>query len=260
MTAPQAKIRLQARAASASNAYRGTFHCLAEMVRAEGFLSLYRGLLSPVMGYGVINAVAFGSNEQMKNFLAGDQEATLKHMIPAGMFAGFTSGVVRSPIELVKTVMQARNAPGALQAPYKSSLHCAVDVVRTEGIGSNGLFRGLFATQAREIMQYAVYFPAYELSKRSLATRFADGDPSQLNPLLMALAGGFAGVACVLPARAAQRTGWVPKRGCGARGVRRASTLGFGRTAMRALTVAACLAPACGVGSRSGSQRTGATS
>ncbi len=37
--------------------------------KAEGVLSLYRGLLSPVLGYGLIKATAFSSYAQLKALL-----------------------------------------------------------------------------------------------------------------------------------------------------------------------------------------------
>lgn len=185
------KIRLQTRDASA---YRGTLHCFQSMVRKEGVTSLYRGLLAPVIGYGMINAVAFGSYNQAKEVL---QSETIQSKVLAGSFAGFTSSFVRAPIEQIKTVMQARNLPGSTKAAYSGSLACIVDVVKTEGV-IQGLFRGLPPTIVREMAQYAVYYPAYEVTKLSLA----GGDKDNLktmHPAKMALAGGIAGVAQWIP-------------------------------------------------------------
>ena len=59
------KVRIQTR----PGAYRGMLHCASTLVRAEGLLALYRGLLSPVVGYGLINATAFGSYNYGKQLL-----------------------------------------------------------------------------------------------------------------------------------------------------------------------------------------------
>ena len=85
------------------------------------------------------------------------------------------------------------------KAPYKWSGDCVVQLIRREGL-YNGLFRGLDATIAREIPQFAVYYPAYELIVRALKKwnhgERPDNDAYKNAPLpahLLLLAGGIAG-------------------------------------------------------------------
>ena len=52
------KVRLQTRSTAE---YKGMSDCLLKMTRNEGINSLYRGLASPVIGYGLIKSTAFGS-------------------------------------------------------------------------------------------------------------------------------------------------------------------------------------------------------
>ena len=52
------KVRLQSQPI---DAYRNTFHCLRSTVVNEGFFSLYKGMLSPLVGNAPINAVVFGA-------------------------------------------------------------------------------------------------------------------------------------------------------------------------------------------------------
>lgn len=194
------KVRIQTRP---PNAYSGTLQCGRSMVAKEGFASLYRGLSSPVVGYGLINAAAFGTYTNVKRLVSppatreGGDASTLGHKMLAGSAAGFTSSFIRAPIEQVKTIMQARTKPGSTVAPYASSLHCVRDVVKHEGV-MQGLFRGLAPTTMREMLQYALYYPAYEYAKLFLA----NGDASQvphLSPGQFALAGGVAGVSQWVP-------------------------------------------------------------
>jgi hypothetical protein len=143
--------------------------------------------------------MAFGSNNMAKHWILGDSQRKLNllELSTAGAFAGLSQSFVRCAVEQLKTVMQARNKAGsATLPPYRSTIHCLVDVVRTEGI-RNGLYRALMPTLIREIPQYAIYYPSYELTKRALCEkgqRVAD-----LGAAKMCLAGGIAGVAQWIP-------------------------------------------------------------
>jgi len=91
--------------------------------------------MSPVMGYGIINAIAFGtygnvsamilrarphskgtrlasgrtlfSHELNVNSCNITEVLTLPESSAAGMVAGFTSSFVRTPVERIKTLCQA---------------------------------------------------------------------------------------------------------------------------------------------------------
>jgi hypothetical protein len=60
------KVRVQTQS---KGEYRGVIDCAKKMVQKEGALSLYRGLLAPVVGYGLIKATAFASYNEAKQFL-----------------------------------------------------------------------------------------------------------------------------------------------------------------------------------------------
>ena len=193
------KVRMQTRPAGT---YRGIADCLSVMVRQEGFTSLYRGLTSPVIGYGLIKSTAFGSYNQCKDFLLSRQQrggadlSTLQLTV-CGAYAGLVQTFIRCPVEQIKVVMQARNRAGSSTlAPYSSTWACIRHVLRTEGVVS-GFYRSFTPTLSREIPQYAIYYPTYELTRRML---LQPGQPvSSLSPLYTALAGGCAGVAQWVP-------------------------------------------------------------
>ena len=52
------KCRMQTRPAEYNNS---SIKCFRQMIKIEGFFSLYRGLLSPALGFGAINSTVFGS-------------------------------------------------------------------------------------------------------------------------------------------------------------------------------------------------------
>mmetsp|Transcript_31196 Transcript_31196/g.49103 ORF Transcript_31196/g.49103 Transcript_31196/m.49103 type:complete len:311 (-) Transcript_31196:879-1811(-) len=165
-------------------------------MRKEGAFSLYRGLLAPVSGQGFLYALVFASNSFAKKCLRGnsDRELSLAEMTAAGGFAGAVNAGPRSVFERVKCVMQM--AKGVDGPRYAWSGAAAAGIVRTQGI--RGLFQGASSTFAREIPQFAIYYPAYEISKTWLEenTNF-----SQVSTRLVA--GGFAGL-----------TNWVPPIYC----------------------------------------------
>ena len=86
------------------------------MIKEEGVRSLYRGLLSPVAGYGLIKATAFASYNQGKTWVLAynrangqkDDKLNLIELTMCGAFAGLCQTFIRAPVEQIKVVMQAR--------------------------------------------------------------------------------------------------------------------------------------------------------
>lgn len=190
------KCRLQA----ADGARGNVVAKLAQMARREGVRSWYRGLAAPVAGYGAINAVAFGTNANAREALRerrgkrGEALGTAD-LVAAAATAGLAQSLVRAPVERVKTLMQVGR--GAGRAPFRSTLHCVTSITAAHGL-RRGLFLGLGATTMREVPQYALYYPAYELCRGLLAR--AGGRPGEPpGPLATLLAGGVAGTVQWLP-------------------------------------------------------------
>lgn len=40
--------------------YKGTLHCMKTIYLLDNFRGLYRGITSPMMGIGIVNAIVFG--------------------------------------------------------------------------------------------------------------------------------------------------------------------------------------------------------
>ena len=192
------KVRIQTRP---QGTYTGIINCMKVLVTSEGPASLYRGLLSPVLGYGLIKATAFASYDQAKKFTTAShqtntQPLSLFELTLCGGFAGFCQTFVRSPIEQIKVVMQSRVKPGSTVAPYKGTFDCLKHVLKTEGV-KNGLYRSFWPTLSREIPQYAIYYPSYEIMVK---LQCEPGQTvSDLKPIQVAFAGGIAGVAQWVP-------------------------------------------------------------
>jgi solute carrier family 25 (mitochondrial carnitine/acylcarnitine transporter), member 20/29 len=184
------KCRLQTRSAE----YDGKgLVVLRRMIQNEGYLSLYRGLLSPSLGFGAVNSTVFSARNACTEFFQGnDKQKELKfsEKLYVGGFVGFVQSFVRTPIERVKTVMQIRNR-ATTKAPHANSLVCAYNLLKTDGLRV-GLYAGLAATIAREVPQYLFYFIVYDKVRERL-------EPMVGTLASQAFAGGTAGVIGWLP-------------------------------------------------------------
>ena len=163
------------------------------MTRKEGFLSLYRGLLSPALGFGAINSTVFGARSVITKFFQGNdinRALNFRENLCVGAFVGFVQSFVRTPIERVKTVMQIQNKKNT-RAPYSNSLVCAYRLLRNDGLRA-GLYSGLGATIAREVPQYLFYFLVYDKVREFT-------EPHVGTATSQAIAGGTAGVVGWLP-------------------------------------------------------------
>lgn len=82
----------------------------------------------------------------------------------AGAYTGFLQSPIRQVMERLKSVMQVREMASG-KSPYSWTGSCCIDLIRREGI-ARGLFRGYSSLLAREVPQFALYYPVYEFTKK----------------------------------------------------------------------------------------------
>jgi len=173
--------------------YTGTYNVLTTMVREQGVTSMYRGLFAPSIGFGFTFAVSFSAYGHGCRVISSYKVQDIKDLtFWDTMLAGAYTGVVQTPVRQVvdrfKGVMQIREREGG-KSPYSWTGACAgksnslfycidapsspcldaphdsvVDLIRKEG-WRNGLFQGMNSTLLRELPQFAVYYPTYEVCK-----------------------------------------------------------------------------------------------
>jgi solute carrier family 25 (mitochondrial 2-oxodicarboxylate transporter), member 21 len=122
--------------------YKSIGDCFTKMVKNEGFGSLYRGILPPIMVEAPKRAIKFGANDQYSKLYSeqfGLQKGVGFSML-TGMSAGITEALVVSGPDLLKIRMQDKRNAGV----YKSSSDVFKHIVKVEGI--YGLGRGIEAT------------------------------------------------------------------------------------------------------------------
>ncbi|XP_041469675.1 mitochondrial 2-oxodicarboxylate carrier-like [Lytechinus variegatus] len=154
------KTRFQIQGAPNSTMkYNGMWDCVKQMTRTEGTLSLYKGILPPIMAETPKRATKFFTFEQYKKiFLFGSPSPTALTFTLAGLCSGLTEGVLINPFEVVKVRLQADQNTFKKQP---SAFGMARHVIRTDGFGSDGLFRGLTATLGRHGVFNMIYFSFY---------------------------------------------------------------------------------------------------
>ena len=100
---------------------QSTFKFMKQIIQNDGILALYRGVLYPFFGFGVLFSISFGVNGIFRNhFIRNNEkdidrykrtgmkatELSLPQLMIGGAFAGAASSVFRTPIERVKTWSQ----------------------------------------------------------------------------------------------------------------------------------------------------------
>jgi solute carrier family 25 (mitochondrial carnitine/acylcarnitine transporter), member 20/29 len=125
--------------------------------KANSLLKLYRGIPSPIVGAMVVNSVLFGVEKNVNENIGHFVEAHYSKKIVSGGFSGFITGMILTPIELVKIRMQT------LESTHKNTWVCTRYIVENEGLFA--ITRGFLLTVSRETPACAIYFASNEFFK-----------------------------------------------------------------------------------------------
>ncbi|KKY26511.1 putative carnitine acyl carnitine carrier [Diplodia seriata] len=197
------KVRLQT---AEKGVYSGAMDVVRRTIAREGLArGLYAGVSAPLVGVTPMFAVSFWGYDVGKQLVSSvspvhNNQFTIGQTSAAGFFSAIPMTLITAPFERVKVLLQIQGqkqlAPG--EKPKYSG---GVDVVRQlykEG-GIRSVFRGSAMTLARDGPGSAAYFATYELIKRRLTPKKADGSPGELSLTAVMAAGGAAGVAMWIP-------------------------------------------------------------
>uniref|UniRef100_A0A672JE09 Tricarboxylate transport protein B, mitochondrial-like n=1 Tax=Salarias fasciatus TaxID=181472 RepID=A0A672JE09_SALFA len=143
---------------SAKPKYKGFFHGVREIVRAQGLRGTYQGLTATVLKQGSNQAIRFFVMTSLKNWYKGDDPN--KHINPLitgvfGAIAGAASVFGNTPLDVIKTRMQGLEAH-----KYKSTLDCAMKILRYEGL--TAFYKGTVPRLGRVCLDVAIVFIIYE--------------------------------------------------------------------------------------------------
>ncbi|KAI5212749.1 hypothetical protein E4T42_05615 [Aureobasidium subglaciale] len=174
------KTRMQVMSPTPAAIYTGLGNAIATISRAEGYLSLWRGLSSVIVGAGPAHAVYFATYEVVKQQMGGN--AAGHHPLAAatsGACATIASDAFMNPFDVIKQRMQVHGSV------YTSLTQCARSVFRNEGL--RAFYVSYPTTLAMTVPFTALQFTAYES-----ITKFMHRRPGY-DPLTHCTAGGLAG-------------------------------------------------------------------
>ncbi|KAJ3276522.1 Mitochondrial carrier protein ymc2 [Terramyces sp. JEL0728] len=176
------KVRLQTQSRE-NPLYTGVADCVKKTVKNEGFLGLYKGTLTPLLGAGVCVAIQFSALESAKRFLGKD--LSLGQLYLAGAFSGICNSVVSGPMEHVRTRLQVQTG-GGFSGPW--------DFIKktSQQYGWSSIYKGQMITLLREFHGYGIYFMVYEyLIKKTMEKEGITR--SQVSPIKQLTYGALSG-------------------------------------------------------------------
>lgn len=138
--------------------YKNMRHCFSDMIKKEGFGSLYRGMVYPMCGAMFFNTITFYSYQSSMRYLANRanrDKNTIKDAYIAGAYAGGVATIIESPRDLLKCQTQKRNSP------YNGGLFDAFKMIK-QNHGWKGIFQGTNITLCRNVLTTPFYFGFYE--------------------------------------------------------------------------------------------------
>lgn len=177
---------------TAPRPYTSILGCLQRVIRREGVLRLYRGVLPPLIAEAPKRAIKFGANEQwgfaLKKLFTLDRLTALQAGF-VGSMAGATEAVFVTPFELVKVRLQDRSSLKL----YTGTVDCMRKVAAQEGVLT--FYHGLEATIWRHATWSGMYFMTVQGFRTAFPERStASKEESMMRNFAAGTLGGVMGV------------------------------------------------------------------
>ena len=169
------KTRLQNQRGSLAGEimYKNSFDCFVKVLRHEGFLGLYRGLLPQLMGVSPEKAIKLTVNDMVRSFVRDKNgNISLSGEVLAGACAGTSQVIFTNPIEIVKIRLQVA---GEMQTTARVG---AWQI--TKDLGLLGLYKGARACWLRDAPFSAIYFTSYAHMKTYTANEDGHNEPASI--------------------------------------------------------------------------------
>ena len=196
------KIRMQTQDISKIY-YKNSLDCVKQMYKKDGIKVFYRGIEAPLLTYGIIKSITFGSYGNLLDYYkqkriqnnTWNNKHTYGELFTAGCFGGFMCTFVMTPNDRVKIQMQTLDKNG--NKLYNSTYECFKDVLKNKGVfGKDGLYKGWTSTVMRDVPGMSGYYLTYEVLLRNWRGWNKDGSHNKIQNLIC---GGIAGQVSWLP-------------------------------------------------------------
>lgn len=176
------KVRIQ-------NTGGSEFKVFKDIIKFEGFLSLWRGSGISILGNCANNAISFGIVEKCKSVMMQDRVHPItgwEHTL-CGVFSGSACSLISSPTEGIRIKLQTQIAGSK---DYKNTLQCFSEMIKHKGF--RGIYRGFWVTLIRDIIGDGAYFGSYQVGPRMV---YGDMENTENRSFaVISISGGVAGV------------------------------------------------------------------
>mmetsp|Transcript_123434 Transcript_123434/g.348764 ORF Transcript_123434/g.348764 Transcript_123434/m.348764 type:complete len:295 (+) Transcript_123434:143-1027(+) len=138
--------------------YSGSFDAMVKILKAEGPMGLYMGLVPTIAKQATNQAVRFPVQFYCKQFMTGGDkslEASPIYNGAAGAVAGAVSVLLTMPQDTVKTRMQGEEA----KTLYKGTLDCATQILKKDGVAF--FYAGTWPRMIRVSLDVAITFAIF---------------------------------------------------------------------------------------------------
>lgn len=138
--------------------YRGFLHGVSTMIKTDGIIGVYQGLLPTMLKQGTNQMIRFFVYSNLKSWLQeGDNSKDIGAVrtFLIGGVAGAASVFGNTPVDVVKTRMQGLEAH-----KYKSTWDCTVKIAKHEG--PKAFYKGTVPRLGRVCFDVAFVFTIYE--------------------------------------------------------------------------------------------------
>lgn len=160
------KVRMQADGRLMSQGmqprYSGPLDALTKIVRGEGLIGLWKGVVPNVQRAFLVNMGELACYDHAKRFVIQNQIAgdnVFGHTF-ASVISGLSATALSCPADVVKTRMMNQAVSKEGITKYNSSYDCLVKTVKVEGL--RALWKGFFPTWARLGPWQFVFWVSYE--------------------------------------------------------------------------------------------------
>ncbi|KAF6257183.1 mitochondrial substrate carrier protein [Scenedesmus sp. NREL 46B-D3] len=167
LTHPLDTVRL--RLALPGHAYKGAVDAATTMVRSEGVVSLYKGLVPTLVGIAPYAALNFATYDLLKKTVYhGERPQSAVANLLMGGAAGTIAATVCYPLDTIRRRMQMRGVT------YNNQLHAFQSIWAKEGM--RGFYRGWSANTLKVVPQNAIRLVSYEALKGVLGVKKSKTD------------------------------------------------------------------------------------